>query len=100
MKDFKGSIIKYDENEFLSNQEIILGQIMNKSLFDNEKLIIVSRVSDKTTNVINEILDKDIGDIEIILKSGILEKRSKLRVLFEKNKSLISLPFMKKIHLV
>ena len=58
MKDFKGSIIKYDENEFLSNQEIILGQIMNKSLFDNEKLIIVSRVSDKTTNVINEILDK------------------------------------------
>ena len=93
MKDFKGSIIKYDENEFLSNQEIILGQIMNKSLFDNEKLIIVSRVSDKTTNVINEILDKDIGDIKIILKSGILEKRSKLRVLFEKNKSLISLPF-------
>ena len=93
MKDFKGSIIKYDENEFLSNQEIILGQIMNRSLFDNEKLIIVSRVSDKTTNVINEILDKDIGDIKIILKSGILEKRSKLRVLFEKNKSLISLPF-------
>lgn len=93
MKDFKGSIIKYDENEFLSNQEIILGQMMNKSLFDNEKLIIVSRVSDKTTNVINEILDKDIGDIKIILKSGILEKRSKLRVLFEKNKSLISLPF-------
>ena len=93
MKDFKGSIIKYDENEFLSNQEIILGQIMNKSLFDNEKLIIVSRVSDKTTNVINEILDKDIGDIKIILKSGILEKPSKLRVLFEKNKSLISLPF-------
>ena len=93
MKDFKGSIIKYDENEFLSNQEIILGQMMNRSLFDNEKLIIVSRVSDKTTNVINEILDKDIGDIKIILKSGILEKRSKLRVLFEKNKSLISLPF-------
>ncbi len=92
-KDLKGSIIKYDEKEFLNNQEIILGQMMNRSLFENEKLIIISRVSDKTTNVINEILDKDIGDIKIILKSGILEKRSKLRVLFEKNKSLISIPF-------
>ena len=93
IKDFKGSIIKYDEKEFLNSQEIILGQMMNQSLFENEKLIIISRVSDKITNIINEILNKDIGDTKIIFKSSVLEKRSKLRVLFEKSKSLVNVPF-------
>ena len=54
---------------------------MNRSLFENEKILIISRVSDKILNFIEELSDKKLQDVKVILKSGILEKRSKLEVL-------------------
>ena len=55
-------------------------------LFENEKLIIISRASDKLKDVIEEIIDRKIEDITIILNASILEKKSKIRTFFEKNK--------------
>ena len=43
--------------------------------------------------VVEEITEKEIKDVTIILFSSILEKKSKLRNLFEKDKSLISVAF-------
>ena len=58
-----------------------------------KKIIIVSRVTDKLFKYVEELIEKEIKDTKIIFKAGLLEKKSKLRNLFEKNKKLISIPF-------
>lgn len=93
IKNFKGEIIKYDEKEILNNNEVIIGEILNKSLFCEKRILIVSRATDKSVKIIEEILEKNINDIKIIYKSGALEKRSKLRNIFEKNKLTAVIPF-------
>ena len=93
IKDFKGEIIKYDENEVLNNNQIIIEEILNKSLFYEKKIVIVSRATDKSLKIIEEILDKNFYDIKIIFKSGTLEKKSKLRNFFEKNNKTVIVPF-------
>ena len=87
------NIYRYEEKEILDNFESFFESIQSKSFFEKEKLIIVSRVSDKIKNIIEEIIEKNIKDIKIVLNSGILEKKSKLRSLFEKNKNTICVPF-------
>ena len=90
---FQGSINKYDEKEFIENYNVIATEVLTKSLFESEKIIIISRISDKILKLIHEILERDIKDIKFILKSGILEKKSKIRNFFEKNKNLVIVPF-------
>ena len=93
ISNFDGIVNKYDESDFIYNFETILSEILNKSLFDDSKIIIVSRVSDKILKNIEKIIEKNLVDVKIILKSGVLEKKSKLRNFFEKSKILISVPF-------
>ena len=69
--------------------------ILSKSLFEDKKFIIIKRATDKIVKIINEILDKDIQDIVIIIDADLLEKRSKLRSTFEKERNLICVPFYK-----
>ena len=92
-KSFDGEISRFDENEILSNQEEFISNLMNKSLFDDEKLIIISRTSDKILKFVNEILERKIEKVKIIINSDNLEKKSKLRSLFEKEKELVCIPF-------
>ena len=87
------NIYRYEEKEILDNFESFFESIQSKSFFEKEKLIIISRVSDKIKNIVEEIIEKNIEDIKIVLNSGILEKKSKLRLLFEKNKNTICVPF-------
>ena len=89
---FEGQVDKYDENEFISNSETILSELLNKSLFDNEKILIISRVGEKIFKYIEELSGKNLNDVKIILKSTPLEKRSKLRNYYEKNKTHIITP--------
>ena len=93
LKNYEGKINKYEENEFINLSDVIIGELLNRSLFDEKKIIIISRVTDKILKYVEEIAEKDLDDIKIIFKSGILEKKSKLRNFFEKNKSLITIPF-------
>ena len=90
---FKGEILKVDENEILSKYDESISNLMNKSLFDDDKLIIISRASNKIYNFINEVIERKIKRIKIIINSDNLEKKSKLRNLFEKEKDLICIPF-------
>ena len=89
----EGEILRFDENDILNNHEEIVSNLMNKSLFDEDKLIIVSRASDKILKFINEIIERKIEKIKIIINSNNLEKKSKLRNLFEKGKDLVCIPF-------
>ena len=91
-------ITTYDENDILINYDSILSSLLNKSLFEVEKLIIINRCSDKILDLVQEIVEKKIEDVKIILKSSILEKRSKLRLYFEKSKKIICIPFYKDNH--
>ena len=92
-KKLDGQIDRYDENEFILNKETIISEIMNKSFFNDARVIIISRVSEKILKHVEEILEKDLADVKIILKSSVLDKRSKLRMIFEKNESLVTIPF-------
>ena len=86
-------IIKYEEKEIFDNYSSIFSSMLNKSFFEEEKIIIINRASDKILNFIEEVLEKKIDKLKIILIAGMLEKRSKLRLFFEKNKELICVPF-------
>ena len=86
-------IIRYDEKEFISNFDTILSELLNMSFFVNQKILIISRISEKISKYVSEILKKEINDTIFIFKSGPLEKKSKLRILFEKNKDLAIVPF-------
>ena len=91
--NFSKNIQRYDENEILGNIEQFKETIFNKSFFENDKLIIINKTSDKILVIIEEILDKKIEDLTIILKSNILDKKSKLRNFFEKDKNVVIIPF-------
>ena len=92
LKDFNGEILKYDEQEIINNKEDFFSNIFTNSLFEMNKLIIISRGSDKLTSFLIEILEKEIADVKIIIKCSNLEKKSKLRSLFEKEKTVICTP--------
>ena len=89
----KGEILKYDEKEILENQENFFESIFSKSLFENEKIIIIKRASNKIFEIINEINEKNVDDLFIIVNAENLEKKSKLRSLFEKDKKFVCVPF-------
>jgi len=92
LKD-KINIVRYDENEILDNVNNFIESILSKSLFENEKIIIVKRATDKLIKVINEIDLKNIDDIKILFNSDNLEKKSKLRSFFEKDKKCVCIAF-------
>ena len=61
-------------------------------IIQRKKLIIISRVTDKILKLINDVVDKNIDKIKIILKATVLDKKSKLRNLFEKSNELLTIP--------
>jgi DNA polymerase-3 subunit delta len=83
----------YYEKEILSNTENFSNSLTTKSFFENEKIIIVKNATDKILNIIKDIIKKELTEIIIILDSEILDKRSKLRNLFEKEKDLACIAF-------
>ena len=92
-KKYQDKVHRYEEKEILDNTNNFFNSILTKSFFDNEKLIIINRATDKIRDIIEELLEKDPDDIQIILNSKNLEKKSSLRKIFEKEKSIICVPF-------
>ena len=90
---FSGEILRYEESEVLDNKDIILEGLINGSLFDEMKLMIISRSSSKILDFIEEFLERDISNVQIVINSENLDKKSKLRGLFEKDKKLACIPF-------
>ena len=88
----KDNTFKYEEKEILDNNNEFIESIFSKSLFENKKNVIIKRATDKILKIIEEILEKKIEDLNLIINSNNLEKRSKLRSFFEKNKNLICIP--------
>ena len=92
LKKDNGKIFRYEERELKDETESFYENILSGSLFENNKVIIINRASDKIYEVIQNLIDRNINNIKIILNAGILETKSKLRSLFEKNKNLVCIP--------
>ncbi len=87
------NINKYEEKEILENPKDFFDGILSKSLFEKEKVIVIKRVTEKLYKIIEEVDNKKIDDIKFFLNAGSLEKKSKLRNLFEKNKNYVCITF-------
>ncbi len=92
LNKFTGQINKYEENEFINNLNNIYSEIQTKSLFQNQRIFIISRVTEKFLKIAEEISNIDLDEIIIILKCSSLDKKSKLRNFFEKNDKFITIP--------
>tara|TARA_Y100000741_G_scaffold70230_1_gene51088 strand:- start:692 stop:1669 length:978 start_codon:yes stop_codon:yes gene_type:complete len=93
VEPFNGEILRIDEKEILNNYEEFISSLINKSLFKEYKLIVISRASEKILKLVDEVLERKIEKIKIVINSDNLEKKSKLRSLFEKSKEIICIPF-------
>jgi DNA polymerase III subunit delta len=92
-KNYLNKIHRYEEKEVLDNKIDFFNSALTKSFFDNEKLIIISRTTDKIKDIIEEIIEKDPQDVQFILNSKNLEKKSILRKFFEKEKTVVCAAF-------
>ena len=92
LKKNDGKIYNYDEKQVRDEIESFYENILSGSLFEDNKIIIINRASDKIFDIFQDLTNREIANIKIIINAGILETRSKLRSLFEKNKDLICIP--------
>ena len=91
-KDNKYKKLEYDEEEILNDPNNFYNLIFSGSLFDDNKIIIINKTTDKLLNLVEDILQKEIKDILFFFKADLLEKKSKIRSYFEKNKKLACIP--------
>ena len=92
LKKNDGKIFNYDEKQIKDEIENFYENILSGSLFENSKIIIINRASDKIVEIIQELINRNIASTKIIINADILEKKSKLRSLFEKKQDLICIP--------
>ena len=89
----KNKIFNYEEKEIIDNENNFIENILSKSLFEQEKYIIIKRATDKIFKIVEILNSKNLEDIIIIINSDNLEKKSKLRSFFEKDKKCVCVPF-------
>jgi len=78
-------LISIYENDVLNNQDNFYNTVYSDSLFSKKKIITVNNCSDKIFKYLQDINEKKLKNISLIIFSDILEKKSKLRNFFEKN---------------
>ena len=91
-KDDKVEVSSLYENEILDNKDDFFNLVYSGSLFAKKKIILVQESTDKIIEIIKDTHEKYSEDIYLIFFSGILDKKSKLRTFFEKEKKLICIP--------
>lgn len=90
---FQNKIYLYDENDVLKDEKSFFDSILTNSFFEKEKLIIISRITDKSADIAKEIVDRKLEDLVMIFIAEKLEKKSKIRNFFEKDQRTICVPF-------
>ncbi|MBL6786221.1 MAG: hypothetical protein ISQ91_01225 [Candidatus Pelagibacter bacterium] len=81
-------IITYTQDEVMTQKESFFSDLFNISLFEKNKVLLVDQCNDKFFEIVENIKEK-INDQKIFLFSDQLDKKSKLRSLFEKSKNFV-----------
>ena len=87
-KNKDDNFFKYEEKEILENKDVFFENILSNSLFESTKNIIINRSTDKIYEIIVDLMERNINNVKIIINANTLEKKSKLRKFFEKEKNL------------
>lgn len=90
-KNKNSDVINFFENDLFKNN-LLYENIANRSLFAERKIIFIQEASDKIFEQIEECLEKENKEIKVYIFADKLEKKSKLRNLFEKDKGLAIFP--------
>ena len=85
---FDADISNYEEREILDNQSNFKENVLSKSLFEKKKIIIIKRATDKIFGIIEELGERNIEDLMLIINADNLEKKSKLRANLKKIRSI------------
>ena len=80
------------ENDITNNEENFYNSVYSGSLFSSNKIITINSGTDKIIKQIENVINKNPKNIFFIIFADILEKRSKLRNLFEKNHKTVCVP--------
>ena len=81
-------IISFFEDEITKNKNLLYENIANESLFNEKKIIFIQSATDKILNEVIECLEIYNPNTKVYIFSENLDKKSKLRNLFEKEKKL------------
>ena len=92
-------IINIFQDEIVKNNDLLFNELSNDSLFSDFKIILLQEISDKIFTKIENFLEKKIVNTKIFIFSNLLDKKSKLRNLFEKDKGLASIPCYQDNHI-
>ncbi len=87
----KNEVLNFFEDEIIKTN-VLYENTNNQSLFSEKKIVFIHEASDKILNQIEECLEKENDDVEIYILANNLDKKSKLRQLFEKNNKLAIFP--------
>ena len=90
----EGKKINYEEIQILKEKSNFFSEIKNRSLFNEKRIFLIERCTDKISEIILEICENENDDI-LIFSCGILEKRSKIRNNLEKSKFVAVIPTYK-----
>jgi len=91
-KNGSSEFFSFYESEIIANDKNFYHSIFSDSLFSNKKIVIIKNASDKIINQLNDVVEKCPENLSLIIFAGILEKKSKLRNLFEKDKKVLCIP--------
>lgn len=80
----KNKVLIFDQDEILKNQNLLMTEITNFSLFEENKIFFINQVNDKFMALVEEIIPL-MKKQKIYLFSDLLDKKSKLRSYFEKS---------------
>ncbi len=79
------------QEDIINNEETFFNKIFNYSLFEKKKIFLINNANDKILSLIKKIEEKE-NDSKVILFANVLEKKSKLRIYFEKSNSVAIVP--------
>ena len=83
------SFINFSQDEILNNENILRRELDNSSLFEANKIIFLDRCNDKILKILEEYFNLGFN-FQTIIFADILEKKSKLRSIYEKSQTYAS----------